>query len=135
MTKTSRKKGRKKKHKQKRSRKCSFRKKNTRKKLVQSGGQQNDIADAISKIDPLYNYQIELITQIWEGLQNKEDLQAETDNWKQYRDNPLGFTKHKQSKWSEVDEGLLVWIINNVDKQKYIKRAENELEYSAGLEK
>tara|TARA_R100001082_G_C4285158_1_gene125673 strand:- start:31 stop:600 length:570 start_codon:yes stop_codon:yes gene_type:complete len=66
---------------------------------------------------------------------NKEDLQAETDNWKQYRDNPLGFTKHKQSKWSEVDEGLLVWIINNVDKQKYIKRAENELEYRAGLEK
>ena len=66
---------------------------------------------------------------------NEEDLQAETDNWDSYRDNPLGFTKHKQSKWSEVDDGLLVWIINNVNKQKYIRRAENELEYRAGLEK
>jgi len=63
-------------------------------------------------------------------------IEMEADNWETMRNNKVGFGKHKNNQWKDVEGGYLDWIVEVADKIDEIhkERARNEIQYRAELE-
>ena len=67
---------------------------------------------------------------------HNDNIEMEADNWETMRNNKVGFGKHKNNQWKDVEGGYLDWIVEVADKIDEIhkERARNEIQYRAELE-